>query len=240
VEPVLRHSINDVAAARSQRNPQPIGLQPKTRSLVYLARHGQTESNVLGRYAGYSAEPLTETGRGQMSALAARLGLRGIAEIWTSEVARARESADLVGRILAVPVRVDQRLNEMRLGPWEGLTEVEVAQRFPNEHALWCTLPDRLVLEGRETLGALATRVTAAVNDAAHRAHSVLLMTHVAPVRVAALTAMGVPLSSYKLLHVGNGDVVIVDHGTADARRPGESRSLRDELPLAGAESSLA
>src|SRR2546425_262243 len=80
--------------------------------------------------------------------------------------------------------------SEMQLGPWEGLTETQVAQGYPNAHALWCTLPDRLVLEGRETLGALAERVNAAVGDAAHEPHPVLLMTHVAPIRVVMLAVL--------------------------------------------------
>jgi len=99
---------------------------PRTGGVAYLARHGQTESNVLKRYAGYSSESLTDLGRSQMSQLAARVGLLGITEIWTSEVQRTRESAGLIGAVLDLPVRQDARLNEMRMGPWEGLTEQEV------------------------------------------------------------------------------------------------------------------
>src|SRR6266568_1455135 len=88
VEPVPGYPTKHTAVAWSPRSLPPVGIDPKTPSPVYLARHGQTESNVLRRYAGYRAEPLTEVGRGQMIDLAARLGLRGIAEIWTSEVAR--------------------------------------------------------------------------------------------------------------------------------------------------------
>ena len=76
-------------------------------SLVYLARHGQTESNLEGRYAGYSREPITDAGRTQMRALASRLAHCGVAEIWTSEVPRACESADVVGRVLGASIRID-------------------------------------------------------------------------------------------------------------------------------------
>jgi probable phosphoglycerate mutase len=175
-----------------------------------------------------------------MSGLAARLGLCGVGEIWTSEVPRARESAELVGRALGVPVRGDERLNEMRLGPWEGMTEAEVAQAYPNAYALWCTLPDRLNLEGRETLEALCVRVTATMIDAARMRHPVLLMSHVAPIRVAVLSVLGLPLSQYKRLHLGNGDGVVIDRAKSEARRVGEDRSLQHEFPVAGPESSLA
>ena len=211
-------------------------LQPST--LVYLARHGQTESNLLGRYAGYNTEPITDAGRDQMSALAARLQPCAVGEIWTSEVLRARESADLVGGLLGVPVRTDERLNEMQLGPWEGMTEAEVAQAFPTAYELWCTLPDRLTLDGRETLAALCVRVTATLADAARMRHPVLLMSHVAPIRVAVLSVLGLPLSQYKRLHLGNGDGVVIDRGKAEARRVGEDRSLQHEFPVSGPDSA--
>ncbi len=209
-------------------------------SLVYLARHGQTESNLEGRYAGYSREPITDAGRTQMRALASRLAHCGVAEIWTSEVPRACESADVVGRVLGAPIRTDARLNEMQLGPWEGMTEEEVARQFPSAHAVWCELPDRLVLDGRETLAAVATRIDAAVRDAAHQPHPVLLVSHVAPIRVAVLTALGLPLNQYKRLHMGNGDGVVIDHARFEARRVGEDRSLQHEFPATGPESSTA
>ena len=217
-----------------------VSFAPAPSIPVYLARHGETESNRRRRYAGYDSEPLNAAGRGQMGGLAARLGRSGIGEIWTSEVARARESAELVAAILDVPVRTEPRLNEIRMGPWEGLTEVEVAQRFPNEHALWCTLPDRLELAGRETLGALANRVFGAITDAARAPRPVLVMSHVAPIRVAVLTALGVPLSNYKRLHVANSDAVMLDLAQNKAARVGDGGALQVDMPLFGKESSLA
>jgi broad specificity phosphatase PhoE len=195
---------------------------------------------VQGRYAGYSREPITDAGRAQMGVLAARLARCGLGEIWTSEVPRAQESAEIVGRVLGAPVRTDARLNEMRLGPWEGLTEAEVAREFPSAHALWCALPDRLVLDGRETLAAVATRIGAAVDDAAQQPHPVLLVSHVAPIRVAVLTALRLSLSYYKRLHMGNGDGVVIDGSRAEARRLGEDRSLQHEIPRSGLDSSIA
>jgi probable phosphoglycerate mutase len=142
--------------------------------------------------------------------------------------------------MLGTPIRTDARLNEMRLGPWEGLTEAEVARQFPSAHALWCALPDRLVLDGRETLAAVATRIGAAVDDAAQQPHPVLLVSHVAPIRVAVLTALRLSLSYYKRLHMGNGDGVVIDGSRAEARRLGEDRSLQHEIPRSGLDSSIA
>lgn len=209
-------------------------------ALAYLARHGQTESNLLRRYGGSSSESLTDAGRAEMTGLAARLGECGIAEIRTSEVTRARESADVIGRLLGVPVRVDARLNEMRMGPWEGLTEVEVAARFPEAYTVWHTVPDRLTMDGRETLDELAARVAAAVRDAAQRPAPVLLMTHVAPIRVAVLRALGLSLALYKHVCVHNGTCMRIHRVQADVHRLGEPRSLREELSLAVPDGSVA
>ena len=198
---------------------------------MYLARHGQTESNLLNRYSGFSSEPVTRVGRAQMMDLGTRLKTCGIAEIWTSAMARARESADVVSRILGLPVHVDPRLNEMGLGAWQGLTEAEVGQIFPEEYKIWCTAPDRLDLEGRESLLALSDRVNLAVVDAAGRPRPVLCITHVAPIRVAVIRALGLPLRYYRRVHVGNGDCLVIAGNQIGATRLGEKHSLRDDLP---------
>jgi probable phosphoglycerate mutase len=205
-----------------------------------MARHGQTHSNILGRYAGRSSESLTELGRAQVMELAARLALIGLGEVWSSEIARARESAEIVASVLGVPLSLDPRLNELVMGPWEGLTEGQVEDRYPDAYVLWSTMPDRLTLDGRETLGALAVRVGAVVRRAADRPRPVLLMTHVAPIRVAILTALGLPLYLYKRISVGNGDCACIGangDGT-DARRLGEQRSIGDDVRLGDGKSS--
>src|SRR5947208_9806556 len=118
---------------------RPQNVRQEAVVVTFLVRHGQTESNLATRYAGRSPEPLTATGRMQIEALARRLGSCGIAEIWSSEVVRARESADIIGGALGLPVRVDARLNEIAMGSWEGLTEAQVAEEFPDAYALWQT-----------------------------------------------------------------------------------------------------
>ncbi len=200
---------------------------------VFIARHGQTRSNLERRYAGPSSEPLTETGRSEIAILAARLQAEGISEIRTSEIARAQESASMVGGVLGVRVVTDRRLDEMRLGPWEGLTEDEVAERYPETYRLWLTRPDLVQLDGRETLMTLSTRVMAAVADAAEAGNRVLLMTHVAPLRVAVLHALGLPLRLYKRVPVQNADCFALGRGKDALRRLGDGTAFREELERA-------
>lgn len=207
---------------------------------MYLVRHGETPANLERRYAGASSEPLTRRGREEVEALALRLDGLDIRAIWTSEVVRARETAHLLGKALRAPVVTDPRLNEMRMGPWEGLTEEEVARRFPNEWNTWRSMPDRLKLDGRETLDALADRVEAVVADAFAAVATVLIVSHVAPIRVATLKALGLPLAQYRRLRVANAECFkVVDHA-GDVRRLGSERSLRTELASAEEHGSAA
>ncbi len=168
-----------------------------------MVRHGETASNRVGRYAGWSDEPLTETGREQSVRLGRSLSGAGVAQIRTSCIARARETAHRVGSVLNVPVIEDERLNELRMGPWEGLTDAEIAERYPAEHTIWVTRPDKLRLPGRETLFELAQRVAAASEPASSGVRE-LLLTHVAPIRVALLLANQRRLAEYRTIDVPN------------------------------------
>ncbi len=201
---------------------------------IYLARHGETESNLVGLYAGRNTEPLTPAGRSQVSGLADTLGATGLAHVWTSSIDRALESAQLIGDRLDLAVTIDHRLDEMRLGPWEGRTEEEVARDFPDEYALWMTDPDQVRMDGRETLGQLATRVMDVVRDAASVEGAVLLMTHVAPIRVAILSALRCPLSAYKRVGVPNASCVKLDSVAKQAVWFPQGTSLLVDIERAG------
>jgi phosphoserine phosphatase len=201
---------------------------------IFIARHGETQSNLTNLYAGRSPEPLTRAGRAQVTHLASGLAALGIGQVWTSSVRRAVESARLLGERLGVSVRVDSRLDEMQLGPWEGRTEEEVARDFPDAHALWLSQPDQVRLDGRETLGQVAARVMAAVADAEATRAGVLLMTHVAPMRVAVLSVLRYPLAAYKRLAVPNASCVRLDRVAEQATWSPEGTCLRLDIERAG------
>jgi broad specificity phosphatase PhoE len=211
----------------------PLLQRHSTLPAVFLVRHGQTASNLEGRYAGYAPDDLTPLGRTQMEELAERLVREEIGEIWSSEVRRAQESAAILARRFGVAVQTEPRLNEMRLGPWEGLEEAAVAARFPEDYELWQSRPDAVDLEGRECLDAVACRVHDVLASAHRQAHPVVLVTHVAPIRVAALTLLGLPLRLYKRVRVDNGDCLVVNGTGERVRRLGQKHELALELSLA-------
>jgi len=100
---------------------------------VYLARHGETEWNRVGRWQGRTDIPLSDVGRAQARALADRLRGRGIAEIHASDLSRAHETAHIVATVLGITrVTSDPRVRERGFGVFEGLTRDECAERHPD------------------------------------------------------------------------------------------------------------
>ena len=103
---------------------------------MFLVRHGETEWNLQRRYQGRSDSPLTERGVAQARAIGRLLaGLPGIASagIISSPIGRARSTAELVGEHLALSaaLQLDERLCELSLGSWDGLTYREIEMRAP-------------------------------------------------------------------------------------------------------------
>jgi broad specificity phosphatase PhoE len=104
--------------------------------LVYLARHGETEWNRVGRWQGKTDIPLSDVGRAQAHDLKERLRARGIVQVHSSDLGRARETAEIVAEVLGVPpVREDARLRERGFGCFEGLTRAECEHQHPEAWA---------------------------------------------------------------------------------------------------------
>ena len=124
-----------------------------------------------------------------------------------------RETAQIMASALAAPVHVDDALTEMALGPWEGLSEDEVARRFPREWAVWTTTPSRLRLPGRETLDDVLRRVVPSLERIrlAHAGEAVAVVSHHAPIRVAMIHQDGGDLDRYRAASVANGVPVALE-----------------------------
>ena len=92
---------------------------------LLLVRHGETDWNAEGRLQGQTDRPLSEFGRRQARQLAEALVGEDLQAIYSSDLARARETAEIVGERLGLPVALDPDLREKDWGTWEGLTAVE-------------------------------------------------------------------------------------------------------------------
>jgi ribonuclease H / adenosylcobalamin/alpha-ribazole phosphatase len=152
---------------------------------LLLLRHGQTELSTQRRYSGRGNPALTEVGRRQADAAAQYLAERGgIAAVVSSPLQRAYDTAAVAAKALGLDVTVDDDLIETDFGAWEGLTFGEAAERDPDLHRRW--LRDTSVTPpGGESFDSVAHRVRRARNRiiAEHGAATVLVVTHVTPIK---------------------------------------------------------
>jgi probable phosphoglycerate mutase len=93
---------------------------------ILLSRHGETDWNRQLRFQGHADEPLNDTGRVQARELASRLRHEPIAAVYSSDLRRASETAEIVAAIMGLPIVVDRRLREIHVGSWQGRTRDEL------------------------------------------------------------------------------------------------------------------
>jgi 2,3-bisphosphoglycerate-dependent phosphoglycerate mutase len=99
-------------------------------TILAFVRHGETNWNRERRAQGQRDIPLNEEGRRQAQVLAERFGMEPWDAVYTSDLSRARETAEAIGRRLSIPVHSDDRLREIGFGRLEGTTIDERVERW--------------------------------------------------------------------------------------------------------------
>jgi probable phosphoglycerate mutase len=187
------------------------------RRTIYLARHGETEWNRVGRWQGHSDVELNPHGRAQARALAEALAGRGIEHVCASDLSRAKETAEIVARELRLgEVSVEPGLRERCFGVFEGLTREECSRRFPDDWAAYCS-EARAMPRGAEDLEAVATRVRQAVVRVSERCDAsgaVLIVSHGAAIRLFLNAVTGAVLPPF---HNGATYRIVLDSGSFSA-----------------------
>jgi broad specificity phosphatase PhoE len=162
---------------------------PRTRLL--LVRHGQTPWNVAGRWQGHADPGLTEEGVTQAKELAEAMSLetdRPWTRIFVSDLARARETAAILGAALALPVEADPRLRELDVGEWSGQTRAEIAANDQVQLVAFESGDLSIRPEGGESREELAERVRVVAGELAGRfpEESLIVVTHLGVIRALA------------------------------------------------------
>jgi len=152
---------------------------------ILLARHGETDWNRDGRFQGWADPPLNELGREQAQSLADRLRETPFDAVYTSDLRRARETAEIVAAPHGVPVASDTALREIDVGSWSGLTRAQIEERFPGAHH-----------HDGETREHHAARVVAAVERIAraHPRRRILVVSHGGSLRALRHHCVGDPV----------------------------------------------
>ncbi|MEU8277667.1 bifunctional RNase H/acid phosphatase [Microbispora bryophytorum] len=199
---------------------------------LLLLRHGQTPLSVDKRFSGLGDPSLTRTGLAQAEAAALRLSRQPyeVEVIVASPLARARQTAEAVAARTGLAVLVDDDLRETDFGEWEGHTFAEIQQRWPRELAAWLADPD-VAPPGGESFASTALRVEQARDRIvkAHEGRSVVVVSHVTPIKMLVRLALGAPPEALYRMHLDLACLSAIDY-YADG--PAVVRALNDTAHL--------
>ena len=176
-------------------------------TVLTVIRHGQTPWNVEGRYQGQLDPPLNENGRRQAQDTARALAQANITAIYSSDLARAHQTAAALAQLTGLPVELDPRLREIHQGHWQGVLIDDIRARWPAQLHGWETDPWQHCPPGGETLPQLQARLLAAVNHitARHPTDGVAIFTHKLPIALLKIHFHGHPAAAIWSLLPANG-----------------------------------
>jgi broad specificity phosphatase PhoE len=164
----------------------------------WLVRHGQTDWNLTGRWQGQSSDApsLNETGRKQSLALRDQLQHVQFSAIYSSDLLRSRQTAELIANRLHLGITLESRLREMNLGAWEGMLSDEIKCQYPRELAERTCNPLHARAPGGESPLQVARRVIAAADEIGRRRHDkpVIIVAHGISLAIITCLARGIPL----------------------------------------------
>jgi glucosyl-3-phosphoglycerate phosphatase len=167
---------------------------------LVLWRHGQTAWNAERRFQGHADVPLNETGHGQARNAARHIAALQPEAIFSSDLARAAETAEHLGRLTGLPVQLEKDLRERGGGAWEGLTDVEIRERYPAEHATWNPPDGESVTAVADRAAAAFERIAGGLDDGS----VAVLVSHGAAINLGVSRLLGLPERIRVLGPLGN------------------------------------
>jgi probable phosphoglycerate mutase len=244
---LANQAMDDAAAGRSwQRREtgaqQAAAPKPTTNTLygwsapigaptvTMLLRHGETPLSVEKRFSGRGDVALNQRGEAQAAAAADRLATAGIDAIVSSPLRRTQQTAAAVAAVLGLEVEIEDGFAETDFGEWEGSTFGEISKQSPEELRAWLDDP-RTAPPGGESMAATMKRVAAARSRvlAAHPGETVLVVSHVTPIKSMLRDAIGAPADAVYRLHLDPASLSVADWYPD---RPGVVRLMNDTSHL--------
>ncbi|EFK54716.1 histidine phosphatase family protein [Corynebacterium genitalium ATCC 33030] len=176
-----------------------------TRRLIML-RHGQTTYNAGGRMQGQLDTPLSENGVEQARAAAAWVKdhEHPVVKIVSSDLIRARDTAEIIAEQLGIDVELDPRLRETHLGSWQGMTHHDVDAEFAGARASWRHNPGWAPPGGESRLD-VAARARPLIDDLMNTfqdwdGNTVLFVAHGGTISALTSNLLGLDVPQYPLL----------------------------------------
>ncbi|WP_033170487.1 histidine phosphatase family protein [Selenomonas sp. ND2010] len=163
---------------------------------VVFVRHGQTEWNVSGRYQGQSDVALSAAGVDQAEKLAANFPVAHIDAIYSSDLIRARVTAETVAKRFALEVNLEPAFRELSFGDWEGLTYEQIVASWPDAMKNFLAHPDILNIPHGESFPEVQQRAMSRLQELIqkHEGQTIMIAAHGAVLRTMLTAALHMPL----------------------------------------------
>ncbi|MET7782786.1 bifunctional RNase H/acid phosphatase [Streptomyces mirabilis] len=230
----------DARAAHNLATPAPStgwGATPDmgAPTTFVLLRHGETPLTPQKRFSGSGGtDPsLSDVGREQAERVAAALAARGTVQaIVASPLTRTRQTAAAVAARLGLDVAIEDGLRETDFGAWEGLTFAEVQEQYPEDLKTWLASPKAEPTGGGESFAATARRIATTRDKliASYAGRTVLLVSHVTPIKSLVRLAIGAPPESLYRMELSAASLSAVAYyadGNASLRLFNDTSHLR-------------
>jgi len=176
---------------------------------VFVVRHGETEWNLSGEQQGHLDSQLTESGIKQAHALAEGLLRKGTEIIYSSDLGRAVQTAEIIGAKLGLGINVDHRLRERHLGSMQGLTKKEFRRLYPDEWSAFDSGDPDYCFPGGESARQRYERSVACVEELAqrHPGGKLLVVTHGGVLNSLFYYALRIPLTEPRRFSLFNAAI---------------------------------
>ena len=176
---------------------------------LILVRHGETETNRLGKIQGASQTSLNERGLQQAAAAARVLDEETPFTLYASPLKRAVQTAQEITNRTGIDATPEDGLIEMDVGDFEGLSGRQLRERFPDVMRSWDEDAYRTVMPGGESLATVGQRAWGTVTRLSdlHADEAVVAVTHNFTIQMILCTALGMEPNNFRRLRVDLGSI---------------------------------
>ena len=181
---------------------------------LYLVRHGELVTSKEWRYVGQMDVELNETGKKQIQNLSSRLSSEQIEMIFSSDLNRTIESAEIIGNKLEIINEPISELREINLGVWEGLTLEEIEESFPEDLVKRSEdIKDFRIING-ESFSDVKKRVIPKLKDIieGNVSKRILVIAHGGVNRIIIADALGLDINNIPRLEQNYACLNIIDY----------------------------
>jgi broad specificity phosphatase PhoE len=181
---------------------------------IFLVRHGESQWNVLKKIQGQQNIPLTDKGLKQANLIGNRLVNEKIDKIYSSDLLRAFNTAQIIGEKLKINVTPMKEFREINFGIWEGISNEKILSQYYDEFVIWRKMPEKLMIENAETLKEVQSRAMDGIKKIIEdkENENILIVSHSVTLKTMILGLLNIDLTYFKNLTLNNVSLTIIEN----------------------------